>query len=72
MLLRPESVVVARNGAGIEAVVVRQSFHGPSFRVVLRAGDQEILADVRAPLAPGTRLRIEHSGVAPFFPESAS
>jgi iron(III) transport system ATP-binding protein len=72
VLLRPEGVLVGSNGDGTEAVVVGQSFLGPSWRLTLRVGDHEVLADVREPFAPGSRVRVRHPGVAPFFPEGAS
>jgi ABC-type Fe3+/spermidine/putrescine transport system ATPase subunit len=68
LLIRPEALRVDENGAGVEGLVLRQSFRGPSFRLVLRVGTHEVIADVRESTAPGSRVRVHHAGAAPFFP----
>jgi iron(III) transport system ATP-binding protein len=66
-LVRPEAVVVGDGGR--DGVVTRESFRGPSFRLAIRVGDLEVMADARESKGPGSRVGVRHVGTAPFFPE---
>jgi iron(III) transport system ATP-binding protein len=72
VLVRPEAFRIGADGAGIEGVVLRQSFRGPSFRLAIRVGDHEVLANAREPVAAGSRVKLRHEGEAPFFVEGGA
>ena len=61
-----------RTATGVEAVVVRESFHGPTFRLAVRVGDQRCSPTPRAGRSRHARAASVTSGAAPFFPEGSS
>ena len=73
VLLRPEARrSSARTAPGSRRVVLRQSFHGPSFRLVApRRRSRGARRRPRSRSRPARACRIRHAGDAPFFPEGA-